>query len=121
MVFLVLYSCVCAWNCVDMDGNCWQEWAGFLTARGGLARTKAVEDHDADTVTMDLDIKNDDSEVLADQRALEGNWSLKCINRAVLVGTSINPDSNACIKDRRPKYWTPKEGVFNFDFFSVCL
>jgi len=70
---------------------------------------------------MDLDIKEDDSEVLADQRALEGNWSLKCINRAVLVGTSINPDSNACIKDRRPKYWTPKEGVFNFDFFSVCL
>jgi len=51
---------------------------------------KAVEDHDADTITMDLDIKNDDSEVLVDQRALEGNWSFKCINRAVLVGTSIN-------------------------------
>jgi len=52
---------------------------------------------------MDLDIKEDDSAVLADQRALEGNWSLKCINRAVLVGTNINPDSNASVKDRRPK------------------
>jgi len=40
---VVLCSCVRAWNSVDMDGNCWQEWAGFLTARGGLARTKAVE------------------------------------------------------------------------------
>jgi len=53
---------------------------------------------------MDLDIKEDDSVVLADQRALEGNWSLKCINRGVIVGTSINPDSNVSIKDRRPKY-----------------
>jgi len=70
---------------------------------------------------MDLDIKDDDSEVLADQRALEGNWSLKCINRAVIVGTSINPDSNVSIKDRRPKYWTPKEGVFNFYFFLCIL
>jgi len=63
-----------------MDGNCWQEWAGFLTARGGLVRTKTVKEHDAGTSTMDLDIKDDDSELLADQRALESNWSLKCIN-----------------------------------------
>jgi len=113
MVFfaVVLYSCVRAWNSDDMDGNCWQEFAGFLTARGGLARKKDVEQHDTGTFTMDLDIKDDDSEVLADQRALEGNWSRKCINRAVLVGTSIKPDSNASIKDRRPKYWTPKQGV----------
>ena len=91
---------------------------GFLTPRGGLTRTKAVEEHDTGTVTLDLDIMDDDLAVLADQRALSGNWSLKCINRAVLVGTRINPDSNACIKDRRPRYWTPKEDVFNF---YVCL
>ena len=66
---IVLYSCVRAWNSVDMDGNCCQEWARFLTARGGLAHTKAVEKHDAGTVTMDLDFKDDDSAVLADQRA----------------------------------------------------
>jgi len=96
---------------------------GFLTARGGLCCTKGVVEHGAGTVTMDMDIKEDgveehdtgtvttnmdikedDPEVLADQRAREGNWSRKCINRSVLVGTSINPDSNVSIKDRRPKY-----------------
>jgi len=112
-----------------MDGNCWQEWAGFMTARGGLQRTKSkptktVEEHDAGTVTMDVDIEEEDSEVLAvlaDERALEGNWSRNCINRAVLVGTSINHDSNASIKAKRPKYWTPTEGVYNLFFFNVCL
>jgi len=123
-----------------MDGNCWQEWAGFLTARGSLSRTKGVEEydagtvtmdmdikedgveeHDADTVTTNMDIKEDDPEVLADQRAREGNWSRKCINRSVLVGTSINPDSNAFIKTKRPQYWTPTQGVCEFYFFNECL
>jgi len=102
-------------------GNCWQEWAGFLTPRGGLVRKKAVGEHDAGTVTMDVDIKDDESEVLADQRTLEGNWSRKYINRAVLVGTSIKPDSNVSIQDKRPRYWTPKEGVYNFYLFNKCL
>ena len=39
--------------------KCWQEFAGFLTARGGLARIKGVEQHDAGTVTMDVDFKDD--------------------------------------------------------------
>ena len=76
-----------------------------------LARTKADGEHDTGTFMMDLDITDDESEVLTDQRVLEGNWSRKCINRAVLVGTSINPDSSAFIKDRRPQYWTATEGV----------
>jgi len=94
-----------------MDDNCWQECFGFLTARGGLVRTMAAEEDDPDSSTMDLDNEDDDAEVLADQCSLKGNWSLTCINRVVLVGTSITPDSNASIKERWPKYWTPKEGV----------
>jgi len=35
---------------------------------------------------------------------------------AVLVGTSIKPDSNASVKDKRPKYFTPQEGAFNLNF-----
>ena len=73
--------------------------------------TKAAEDDDPDSSTMDHDIEDDDAEVFADQRSLENNWSLKCINRAVLVSTSITPDSNANIKELRPKYWTATEGV----------
>jgi len=106
---------------------------GFLTARGGLCCTKGVVEHGAGTVTMDMDIKEDGveehdtgteedvPEVLADQRARAGNWSRTCINRAVLVGTSINPDSNASIKAKRPQYWTPTQGVFKFYFFDECL
>ena len=74
-------------------------------------RTMAAEEDDPDSSTMDLDNEDDDAEVLADQCSLKGNWSLTCINRVVLVGTSITPDSNASIKERWPKYWTPKEGV----------
>jgi len=58
----------------------------------------------------------------ADQRSLEGNWSRKCTNRAVLVGTSITPDSNASIKEQRPKYWTAKEGVsLNIASLPSCI
>jgi len=96
-----------------MDDNCWQECLAFLTARGGLVPTKTAdsEDDDPDSSTMDHDVEDDDAEVFADQRSLENNWSLKCINRAVLVSTSITPDSNANIKELRPKYWTATEGV----------
>jgi len=116
-----------------MAGNHCQEWAAFLTARGGLCCTKGVVEHGAGTVTMDMDIEEDgveevdagteehDPEVFADQRAREGNWSLTCINRAVLVGTSINPDSNASIKAKRPQYRTPTQGVCEFYCFNKCL
>jgi len=70
---------------------------------------------------MDVDIEQEDSDVLAvlgDQRALEGNWASNYINRTVLVGTRINHDSNASIKAKRPKYWTPKQGVPNFLLFE---
>jgi hypothetical protein len=102
-------------------GNCWQEWAGFLTPRGGLSCVKAVGEHDTGTVMVDVDASDDESEVLADQRNLEGTWSRKCINRAVLVGTSIKPDSNASILDKRPRYWTAKEGVYYCYLFNKCL
>jgi len=133
MVFSVLSSCVRAWDCADMAGNHWQEWAAFLTARGDLCCTKGVVEHGTGTVTMDMDIEEDgvedpdagteedDPEVFADQRARQGNWSRTCINRAVLVGTSINPDSNASIKAKRPQYWTPKPGVCEFYCFNECL
>jgi len=90
-------------------------------------------EHGAGTVTMDMDIKEDGveehdtgteedvPEVLADQRARAGNWSRTCINRAVLVGTSINPDSNASIKVKRTQYWTPKQGVCEFYCWNDCL
>jgi len=47
--------------------------------------------------------------VLGDQRALDGSWAPSCTNKAVLVGTRINHDSNASIKAKRPKYWTAKQ------------
>jgi len=38
---------------------------------------------------------------MADQRSpIECNWSVNGVNRAVLVDTSIKPDSNASIKER---------------------
>jgi len=66
-------------------------------------------------------IKDDDDAVLCDQRALPGNWSSKCINRAVLVGTPICSDSNANNKAKRPQYFTEKKGEHDFfDSASVC-
>jgi len=123
-----------------LNDICLQEFAGFLTARGGKKRTKrtktkpskpkpsktkssktkstqAVEEHPASTVTMGVNIEKEDSDVLAvlgDQRALDGTWTTDYINRAVLVGTRIKHDSNASIKAKRPRYWTPKQGVPNF-------
>jgi len=98
-----------------------------LTARGGKRRTKAkrtktkptqaVEEHPGSTVTMGVDIEQEDSDVLAvlgDQRALDGTWATDYINRAVLVGTRIKHDSNASIKAKRPTYWTAHQGVPNF-------
>jgi len=55
-------------------------------------------------------IEDDANAVLGDQRALSGSWSRNCINRAVLVGTRICPDSNANIKAQRPKYFGATEG-----------
>jgi len=76
---------------------------------------------EAGTVAMDMVIKDDDPEVLADQRACPGNWSRKCINKAVLVGTPIHLDSNASIKDKRPQYWTPTQGERESFLFADCL
>jgi len=59
---------------------------------------------------MNMVIEDDEPEVLADQRACPGNWSRKCINRAVLVGTPIQLDSNTSIKDKRPQYFKASEG-----------
>ena len=79
--------------------------------------TQAVEEHPASTVTMDVNIEKEDSDVLAvlgDQRALDGTWATGYINRAVLVGTRIEPDSNASNKAKRPRYWTATQGVPNY-------
>ena len=56
------------------------------------------------------DIEDDDNAVLGDQRVLSGSWSKNYINRAVLVGSRIRPDSNATIKAKRPKYFDSTEG-----------
>jgi len=88
----------------DMDDKFKQEWVGFLKARGGLSRVKGVK------VSKKVVIEDDDQGVLADQRVCPGNWSKNCINRAVLVGSPINIDSNASIKERRPQYFDPTEG-----------
>jgi len=79
--------------------------------------TQAVEEHPASTVTMGVNIEKEDSDVLAvlgDQRALDGTWATGYINRAVLVGTRIEPDSNASNKAKRPRYWTATQGVPNY-------
>jgi len=55
-------------------------------------------------------IEDDDNAVLGDQRALSGSWCKNYINRAVLVGSRIRPDSNASIKALRPKYFDGTEG-----------
>jgi len=59
-------------------------------------------------------IEDDDDAVLGDQRALPGDWSTNCINRAVLVGTPIRADSNANNKAKRPQYFTEKKGERDF-------
>ena len=84
---------------------------GFLSARGGLAKVKGVKVPETGPVAMNMVIEEDDQEVLADQRALPGNWSKNCINRTVvLVGTPIYLDSNASIKDKRPQYFNATAG-----------
>jgi len=105
-----------------LDDICAQECAGFLTARGGKKRTKAKPSKTKPSKTKPSKTKptqavEEDADVLAvlgDQRALDGTWATDHINRAVLVGTRIKHDSNASIKTKRPRYWTPKQGVRNF-------
>ena len=109
-----------------------QECAGFLTARGGKKRAKAKPSQAKPSKTKPSKTKpsktkpsktkptqavEEDADVLAvlgDQRALDGTWATDYINRAVLVGTRIKPDSNASIKAKRPRYWTPKQGERKF-------
>ena len=86
---------------------------GFLSARGGKKRVKGVKEPEAVPVATNMVIEDDDNAVLADQRALSGSWSKNYINRAVLVGSRINLDSNASIKAKRPTYFNSTEGERN--------
>jgi len=61
-----------------------QEGCGFLTPRGKKERGS-----------------------LSRKKRDKGTYS---INRAVMVGTSIQPDSNASDTKKRPLYFTPGEG-----------
>ena len=115
-----------------MDDICVQEYAGFLTARGGKKRAKAKPSQAKPSKTKPSKTKpsktkpsktkptqavEEDADVLAvlgDQRALDGTWATGYINRAVLVGTRIEPDSNASNKAKRPRYWTATQGVPNY-------
>jgi len=81
-----------------------------LTARGGKKRVKSVKVPKAVPVATNKAIEDDDNAVLGDQRALSGSWSKNYINRAVLVGSRIRPDSNATIKATRPQYFNSTEG-----------
>ena len=72
-------------------------------------------------VATNMVIEDDDNAVLADQRTLSGSWSKNYINRAVLVGTRIYPDSNASIKAQRPKYFDSTEGERDSLGPSECL
>ena len=91
----MLCSRVRARTSIDMEDMCWQESCGFLTARGGKCggpRKRNAHIYE--------DVEEDDPH---------------CINREVLVGTSIKPDSSASFRDRRRKYFTPTEGVVNLN------
>ena len=94
---------------------------GFLKARGGKSRVKGVKVPKTVPIAMNMVIEDDDQAVLADQRVCPGNWSKICINRPVLVGTPINIDSNASIKDKRPQYFTPTEGERDSFLPPECL
>ena len=85
-----------------------------MSARGGKKRVKSVKVPKAVPVATNKVIEDDDNAVLGDQRALSGSWSKNYINRAVLVGTRIYPDSNASIKAQRPKYFNSTEGERDF-------
>ena len=81
-----------------------------MSARGGKAKVKGVKVPEAVPVATNMVIEDDDNAVLGDQRALSGSWSKNYINRAVLVGSRLRPDSNASIKATRPKYFDSTEG-----------
>ena len=81
-----------------------------MSARGGKRGVKRKKGPAAVPVATTMVIEDDDNAVLGDQRALSGSWSRDYINRAVLVGTRICPDSNATIKAQRPKYFGSTEG-----------
>jgi len=56
-----------------------------------------INEDDPFNITDDpISTDDDDAELLADQRTpIHCNLSVNCINRTVLVGMSIKPDSNA--------------------------
>ena len=89
-----------------------------MTARGGKKRVKSVK---VSKAVLNKVIEDDDNAVLGDQRALSGSWSKKYINRAVLCGSRIEPDSNASIKAKRPKYFNSTEGERDSGRPSECL
>jgi len=68
-----------------------------------------ILDEDDFNITDDpLGTEDDQDEVLADQRLpIDSNLSVNCINRAVLFGTSIKPDSNASFREV-PEVFHPK-------------
>ena len=72
--------------------------------RGGKRSVKGVN------VPKKVVIEDDVPAVLADQRVCPGKWSKNYINRAVLVASPIRIDSNASIKEKRPRYFTATEG-----------
>ena len=92
-----------------------------MSARGGKKRVKSVKVPKAVPVATNKVIEDDDNAVLGDQRALSGIWSKKYINRAVLCGSRIYPDSNASIKAKRPKYFDSTEGERDSGRPSECL
>ena len=68
-----------------------------------------ILDEDDFNITDDpFGTEDDQDEVLADQRLpIDRNLSLNYINRAVLFGTSIKPDSNASFREV-PEEFHPK-------------
>jgi len=76
-----------------------------------------VEAPETGPVAMNMVIEEDEQEVLADQRACPGNWSRNCINRAVLVGTPIQLDSNA----KSPQYFNASQGERDSFLSTECL
>ena len=61
---------------------------------------RIIDEDDPFNLTNDFHSEDDDAELLTDQRSpIEYNWSVNGVNRAVLVGTSIKPDSDASVNE----------------------
>jgi len=84
-------------NHLEADPNkCYmQEGCGFLTPRGKKERGASSQK------------KRDKGQSTGISTSQRGTYS---INRAVMVGNSIQPDSNASDTKKRPLYFTPGEG-----------